>query len=253
MAGAEARRPEQVRERNREKRRRAERDLPERLQEWGGTSFEGDIRELVEQARRLLPYRENGKYYLMMGYELIRNVLLELGRRWEIGNDVFFLRREELRRFPRDREELTEVIGDRKVRRQAFRRLDMPDVIDSRELEELGLPRETEDATHRLSGDGVAAGVSRGTARIVLDPREAGDPGVDYVLVCPSTDPGWASLFARARALVVERGGALSHGAIVARDLGIPAVVCPDATRRIPEGAMIRVDGNSGRITVLEE
>ena len=56
-----------------------------------------------------------------------------------------------------------------------------------------------------------------------------------------------------ARGLVVEQGGVLSHGAIVARDYGIPAVVCPDATKRIPDRAMIRVDGKSGTITLLEQ
>jgi pyruvate,water dikinase len=70
--------------------------------------------------------------------------------------------------------------------------------------------------------------------------------------VCPSTDPGWTSLFASARGLIVEKGGVLSHGAIVARDFGIPAVVCPDATKRIKEGSKIRVDGNRGMIVVME-
>jgi pyruvate,water dikinase len=92
--------------------------------------------------------------------------------------------------------------------------------------------------------------VAAGTARIVLDPRENRDLGVDYILVCPSTDPGWTSLFVNARGLIVERGGVLSHGAIVARDFGIPAVVCPGATSRIQDGSKVRVDGNQGKIHV---
>ena len=59
-----------------------------------------------------------------------------------------------------------------------------------------------------------------------------------YVLVCPSTDPGWTPLFVNARGLIVERGGVLSHGAIVARDFGIPAVACPDATRLLKTGRL---------------
>jgi pyruvate,water dikinase len=73
------------------------------------------------------------------------------------------------------------------------------------------------------------------------------------MLVCPSTDPGWTPLFLHARGLVVERGGVLSHGAIVARDFGIPAVACKDATKLIPDGCTIRVDGNRGQITIVEE
>ncbi len=253
MSRADGWDPVEMHERNVEKRRAALDALPERLREWGGTSLEEDIRRLVARVQELLPYRENGKYYLMMGYELIRRVLVELGQRWDVGNDVFFLRRDELRDFDREPGRVGEVVRDRITRWKAFKRLDMPDVVHSRDLDDLGLPRQVEGPAHRLRGEGVAAGVGRGAARIVFDPREAGPLGDDYVLVCPSTDPGWTSLFVRARALVVERGGALSHGAIVARDLGIPAVVCPDATRRITDGAGLRVDGNNGIITLMEE
>jgi pyruvate,water dikinase len=189
----------------------------------------------------------------MMGYELIRQVILELSDRWALGDDIFFLARAELDRFPQAREELEDTIAARKVRHKAVQRLEMPDVIDSQNLENLGLPEEVAETTDHLQGDGVAAGVGTGKARIVFDPREAGELGVGYVLVCPSTDPGWASLFADARGLIVERGGALSHGAIVARDFGIPAVVYPQATSRIPESAVIRVDGNRGIIAILED
>jgi pyruvate,water dikinase len=108
-------------------------------------------------------------------------------------------------------------------------------------------------ASSQLTGSAVSPGVATGTARIVLTPQDVGYLGSDYVLICPSTDPGWTPLFLHARGLVVERGGILSHGAIVARDFGIPAVVCPDATRLIPEGKKIRIDGNTGRIVVTED
>jgi len=72
------------------------------------------------------------------------------------------------------------------------------------------------------------------------------------VLVCPSTDPGWTPLFAGARGLVVERGGVLSHGAIVARDFGIPAVIVPGATKLLAAGQQVRIDGNKGTITILD-
>ena len=253
LARSGGRDPEEVHRLNARSRQEAEAELPDRLARWGGASLREDIDVLLAQARTLLPYRENGKHYLMMGYELIRLAVLELARRWDIGNDVFFLERDELGRFETDRDRLLEAAHSRRVRWQAFRRLDMPDVIDSRALDRLGLPPPAEAAAHRLDGAPAAPGVASGPARIVLDPRQAGDIGVGYVLVCPSTDPAWTSLFINAAALVVERGGVLSHGAIVARDFGIPAVVCPNATHRIPAGAVVRVDGNEGRLTILEE
>ncbi len=94
--------------------------------------------------------------------------------------------------------------------------------------------------------------MASGPARIVFDPQDQRDLGTQYVLVCPSTDPGWTALFVNARGLVVERGGVLSHGAIVARDFGIPAVVCPQATRLIADGARVQVDGNRGVVRMLE-
>jgi len=188
----------------------------------------------------------------MMGYEVIRLALVELARRWDLGSDLFFLRAAELPKFEADRDRHLERIAERKIRWQSARRLDHPDVIDTKDLKDLGLPR-TFEAADELTGDAVASGVSTGPARIVFDPTQAGDLGTDYILVCPSTDPGWTALFVNARGLIVERGGALSHGAIVARDFGIPAVVCPDATKRIPEGAVIRVDGNHGRITIVKK
>ena len=244
--------PAEIHQRNVRKREAAEKALPQTLARWGGSCFLEQIEADLALARELLGYRETGRHYLMMGYELIRTAVLELSRRWDIGNDVFFLTLDELDCFEAGRAELLETARKRKVRWRSARRLDLPDVIDSNDLDNLGLPRACE-AAGDLAGEAVASGVATGVAAIVFDPRDAGDLGVGYVLVCPSTDPGWTPLFLNAAGLVVERGGILSHGAIVARDFGIPAVVCADATRRIPPGAEVRVDGNSGRITVVKE
>ena len=87
-----------------------------------------------------------------------------------------------------------------------------------------------------------------GPVRVVLTPENAPDLGAGYILVCPSTDPSWTPLFAKAAGLVLERGGALSHGAIVARELGLPAVVLDSATRLFVDGEIINIDANHGRV-----
>jgi pyruvate,water dikinase len=229
-----------------------EAELPAVLARWGGASFREQVEAAVRETHRLLAYRESGKHYLMMGYELIRLAILALADRWDIGRDVFFLRLDELARFERDRETLLAEVAARRVRWQALQRLDMPDVIDSHDLPRLGLPREYEAAAE-LRGEAVSAGITTGSARIVFDPREKRDLGSDAIIVCPSTDPAWTSLFVNARGLIVEKGGVLSHGAIVARDFGIPAVVCSGATDRIREGSRLRLDGNRGVIHLLDE
>jgi pyruvate,water dikinase len=102
-----------------------------------------------------------------------------------------------------------------------------------------------------LTGTPASAGVATGTARVILDPVGARlEPG--EILVAPSTDPGWTPLFLTAGGLVMEMGGANSHGAVVAREYGIPAVVgVPNATIDITTGSEISVDGTAGSVTIV--
>jgi len=178
-------------------------------------------------------------------------VLEEFGRRWNLEGDIYFLERAELARFPADSSALRAAIEERKRRWQALQRLDAPEIVDSEKLDSLGIAPPIRAASE-LSGAAMAPGVATGVARIVADPQSAGQLGTDYVLVCASTDPGWTPLFLNARGLIVERGGVLSHGAIVARDFGIPAVACPHATQQLHDGDLVRVDGNQGRVFVVE-
>ncbi len=233
--------------RNVEKRRTAEAELPAALAAAGGSSLREELDGRLADARALLPYRESGKYYLMLGYELIRANLLALGQCAGIGGDIFFLQWDELADIAAHRDK----IEGRKVRWKSAQRLELQDVIDSDHLARLGEVETLPEGATDMKGDAVAAGIATGKAAIVFDPREVGSIGTDYILVCPSTDPGWTPLFINARGVIVERGGILSHGAIVARDFGIPAVVCPNATRLIKNGQTIRVDGNHGRIQIL--
>lgn len=105
--------------------------LPASLAKWGGSSFAEEIDEHLAEARALLPCRETAKHFLMMGYELIRLALLELARRWDTGNDIFFLHLDELEQFESRREELQTQISRRKTRWKSAQRLELPDVIDS--------------------------------------------------------------------------------------------------------------------------
>ncbi len=255
LRAARGRSLEERRRENEERFRSAQAELPNTLARAGASALQEDIADHLRLARELLPYRESAKHYLMMGYELIRQVLLTLADRWDLGDDIFFLGVQELRQFEQRGAELRAEVPRRKLSWEAAKRLPLPALIDSAELDSLGLaPRIlAAELGQELHGEPVSTGIGEGSARVVFDPLEAGELGADYILVCPSTDPGWTPLFLRARGLIVERGGVLSHGAIVARDFGIPAVVCPNATRLLPNGARIRVDGNTGVIAQLKE
>ncbi|MCC5850945.1 MAG: hypothetical protein JJU29_22885 [Verrucomicrobia bacterium] len=252
LKGSHGERPMDIHDRQRALREDTERQLPELLKKWGGLTFLPQIQKDLKDAQTLLPYRESGKHALMMGYELIRDALEAFAHRWDLGGDLYYLTLPEMPRFSKEKERMLHRIQERKVQLQACKRLDMPEIIDSKDLDKLGLETEYSGDEDILPATAVAPGIGIGTVHIVFDPAEAGDMPDEAVLVCPSTDPAWTPLFMRAKALVVERGGVLSHGAIVARNLGIPAVVCPGATKRLEHGERIRVDGQKGTIRKLK-
>ena len=251
LAARKGRTPTEIHDSNVAARREMEARLPALLKGWGASVFRERLERDMREAQALLPYRETGKHYLMMGYELIRLAAEELARRWDLGGRFYYLEPEELETFASCREERMAAIEARRVRHPAWQRLWLPEVIDSEALDRFGEAPKVESA-ESWTGVAVSPGVATGPARIVIDPQTAGDLGAGYVLVCPSTDPGWTPLFLNACALVVERGGVLSHGAIVARDFGIPAVVVEGATRAIADGVKVRVDGNSGHLSVVD-
>ncbi len=244
--------PEELHARKREERLMAEASLGRVLKESAASSLEGDIRADLYAAQRHMPWRETCKHYFLMGVELVRGAIEVLARRWDLGRDIYFLRRHELAAFTGDRTRLLEAVEERRLQWQAMQRLEVPEIISSGGLDAIGREPEGVPAEGGIfSGTGVAVGTGSGPARIVRCPDEAGDLGCGYVLVCPTTDPSWTPLFVHAAGLVVERGGMLSHGAIVARDFGIPAVVLPRATQLIAEGAQVRVDGGRGIVTLV--
>ena len=127
----------------------------------------------------------------------------------------------------------------------------MPPVLFSDDLEAVGRPLPEPTGGDRLEGIALSAGVAEGPALVLTEPAAAPPGEGGYILVCPSTDPAWVPLFIQARGLVMESGGVLSHGAIVAREFGLPAVAgIPGATRRLKSGTVVRVDGGRGIVIV---
>ena len=113
--------------------------------------------------------------------------------------------------------------------------------------------RPAEAVAGPLTGIGVSAGVGRGRARVVTDPADPRGIEPGEVLVAPLTDPAWTPLFLAAIAVVVDVGALQSHAAIVARELGIPAVVSVEgASRQIVDGDELEVDGDRGTVTVVQ-
>jgi pyruvate,water dikinase len=172
----------------------------------------------------------------------------ELASRGQLdtADDVFFLNLPDLRRALAG-EDLRKTVAERReVYRREQGRRHIPRVLLSDGTDaETELPAATDGG---IRGTPASPGIARGIARVILSPVGARlEPG--EVLVAPSTDPGWTPLFLTAGALVMEMGGMMSHGAVVAREYGIPAVVgVPDATGRIATGEHVTVDGSAGTV-----
>lgn len=210
------------------------------------------IEKELDYTRRYMPFRETAKYYLMLGYEQIRRSLVELDNRYELDGGIFYLIPDELERLISG-ENLRQVISERKLERELLLQIELPDVIFSDSLDEIGKSK-TRGQSKTYSGLGVSAGIGIGHARVLSQPSDINPSDRNYILICPSTDPAWTPLFLNASGLVMERGGMLSHGAVVAREYGIPAVVnIPNATHNISDGKMIEVDGNNGKVAVVSE
>ncbi len=196
--------------------------------------------------------RESAKHYLLQGYALIREALLEFDRRFKLNGGIFYLTPDELPPLLAG-ESFGAVIAARSKERQLALAIEAPAVLFSDDLEAIGRALPVVNGT-AWEGTPVSAGVAEGEALVLTEPVASGAQTSGFILVCPSTDPAWVPLFLKCAGVVMETGGILSHGAIVAREFGLPAVVgIPDACRRLQTGQRVRVDGNSGKIHILEE
>ncbi|MHC4947878.1 MAG: PEP/pyruvate-binding domain-containing protein [Planctomycetota bacterium] len=213
-------------------------------------------------AIRGTPVRENLKNEVVRRMAVTRMLLLALGGRWsrrgglEVAEDVFMLRLEELPAMAADpgRADLAAAVAERRRAHARHLALEPPPVIVGRFDPAVAPPPEAIDpATRRLTGLGVCPGVAVGPARVI---DHCGDDHVrpGEILVAPFTDPGWTPYFLNAAGIVMDMGGLLSHGSIVAREYGIPCVAnVGPATKIVRTGRTIRVDGTAGTVELLDE
>lgn len=206
----------------------------------------------IERCLRLLSCRSIGKDEFLRAYESLRDVVVELGRRSALGDGICFLHPEELR--PQELgASLRPLIEKRRARRRAALSLHWPPVLEitGEAIPAFGDP-EFDDSPEPagLQATPLAAGIGSGPAWIVDDAWETMPRAA--VVVAAAIPPGCLPYLADAAAIVVERGGALSHGVLLARQLGIPVVACPSALRRIQPGDNVRVDGDRGLIEISD-
>jgi phosphohistidine swiveling domain-containing protein len=229
------------------------------------------FRKVLGWAQHLAPLREDGIADIGLGYPLLRRMLRELGRRLvQAGaiaqaDDVFWLREDEVREAASalDRgaplSDLTGQVRERKAAWRANRRVAPPPQLPpSKKLmgmsTDIWLAASTEDQVgEAIKGVGASPGRVTATARVLHGPEDFDQMRPGDILVAGITTPAWTPLFAMAAGVVTDVGGPLSHGSIVAREYGIPAVLGAGvATQRIHSGQTITVDGSTGVVTLVE-
>ncbi|MBO0855832.1 MAG: phosphoenolpyruvate synthase [Nocardia sp.] len=216
-----------------------------------------ETRAMIDRVRTFAGYREYPKYGMVSRYFIYKKALLgEAGRLVRDGvlddpEDIFYLRFDELREVVRTRSVDAGLLRERKADFRRYQALTAPRVLTSDGEAIIGSYRRADLPAGALPGMPVSAGTVEGRARVVSDIAHA-DLTAGDILVTACTDPSWTPLFVAIAGLVTEVGGLMTHGAVIAREYGLPAVVAVEnATRRIRDGQRIRVHGTDGYVEIL--
>lgn len=232
----------------------------------GDPEAHGGLQAGIASAGLFAGLREMGKNACIRLIHEAKLALLELGNRMvaegviDDPQQIFMLLDDEVDAFLADPASMADTLRDRDGVFHELQNLEPPYIV---KLED-GVPPISSWPTRGAGGGASASvgdvlqgamgspGVVTGTARVILDPSDAGAIGPGDIMIAPTTDPSWVPLFLSAEGVVVNVGAVGSHAAIMCRELGIPcAVSVIDATDRIPDGATIEIDGSTGTVTIL--
>ncbi|MEU7227879.1 phosphoenolpyruvate synthase [Streptomyces chrestomyceticus] len=245
-------------EEGRQKALKKEQDVLSRLRALpDGDRKADETKRMIDRVRTFIGYREYPKYGIISRYFVYKQALLrEAERLVRAGvlaerEDVFYLTFQEFHEAVRSNQVDDQLIRQRKEAFRSYQALTPPRVLTSDGEAVNGSYRRDDVPAGALTGLPVSAGTVEGRARVVLDMADA-DLEAGDILVTAFTDPSWSPLFVGIAGLVTEVGGLMTHGAVIAREYGLPAVVgVAQATRLIRDGQRIRVHGTDGYVEIL--
>ena len=216
---------------------------------------------ILIRAQKGSVFRENVKSEVIKLLTAMRKMLIELGKRLKDKgvlkneDDIFFFWYEEIAPVVNSNADfdIRQVIIDRRAEYDKNSLITPPDVVFGKFDPDNYIPDTIDEQAQELNGLGVSPGTATGKARVILRADTEEQLLAGEILVAPFTDPGWTPYFVPASAIVMDEGGVISHGSIVAREYGIPAVVnVGSATKIIKTGQKIQVDGNRGVVRIVE-
>ncbi|MDQ1015322.1 rifamycin-inactivating phosphotransferase [Streptomyces afghaniensis] len=216
-----------------------------------------ETKRMIDRVRTFIGYREYPKYGIVNRYFVYKQALMKEAERLVRAGvlpekeDIFYLTFQELHDVVRSNQADDRLVQQRKEAFRSYEALTPPRVLTSDGEAVTGAYRRDDVPSGALAGLPVSAGTVEGRARVILDMAEA-DLKAGDILVTTYTDPSWSPLFVSVAGLVTEVGGLMTHGAVIAREYGLPAVVGVDrATRLIRDGQRIRVHGADGYVEIL--
>ncbi|WP_010502426.1 phosphoenolpyruvate synthase [Paenibacillus elgii] len=245
-------------EQGRQEALKKEQELLDRLKQLpDGEQKAKETKRMIDLVRNLIGYREYPKYAYINRYFVYKKALLkEAEQLVQAGvvrekEDIYYLTFEELHEAVRTNKLDYKIIGKRKDEYKLYEKLTPPRVITSDGEIIAGKYKRENLPAEAIVGLPVSSGVIEGRARVILNMEDADLEDGD-ILVTAFTDPSWTPLFVSIKGLVTEVGGLMTHGAVIAREYGLPAVVgAENATKLIKDGQRIRVHGTEGYIEIL--
>jgi pyruvate,water dikinase len=239
---------------------RKEQELLEQLKQLpDGEQRVEETKRMINLVRNFSGYREYPKYSIVSRYFVYKQALLKLAEELERANviheieDIYYLSFEELGEVVRTNQLDYQVISRRKDEYKLYQELTPPRVITSEGEIITGKYKRENLPAEAIAGLAVSSGVVEGRARVIFN-IEGADLGEEDILVTTFTDPSWTPLFVSIKGLVTEVGGLMTHGAVIAREYGLPTVVgVENATKLIKDGQRIRVHGTEGYIEILRQ
>ena len=220
--------------------------------------------QILDLARRIGPLSEIHNYWIDRAVQArLHSLVMRVGRRLvrdkviEAPDDVFYLRRTEVADLLRRPRDVGDLVTDRRQLHARQRQITPAPTVGT-PLDDAAA-REQQEASdlesgeiESLRGTGASPGVVRGTARLVHGADEFGRIMHGDIIICPASNPSWVPVFAIAGGLVTDRGGVLSHAAVVAREFGLPGVVgVRGVMQTIVDGQQVEIDGTSGVVRLL--
>jgi rifampicin phosphotransferase len=235
-----------------------EHDLLDRLKQLpDGEKKAGKTKSMIHLVRNYAGYREYPKYGIVRRYLIYKQAVLKEAGQLVQSNvlhqkeDIYYLSFEELKEVVRTRQLDYQIINNRKEDFKVYEKLTPPRVMTSDGEIVVGKYKRENLPSNAIIGLPVSAGIIEGRARVILNMEDANLEEGD-ILVTPFTDPGWTALFVSIKGLVTEVGGLMTHGAVIAREYGLPAVVgVENATKLIKDGQKICVNGTDGYVEIL--